>query len=377
ITIGIFSLTLCLLSLLITNSTSLQMIIGINVCIIGGFYNILYIVKKSLLTKKLLFKKILKIEFASSVFSICVGIGAAKLNFGSLSLFLFYLSKNITSFFLSSKYIPLQISIRKVSFSELFKSMDHVAGFTLFNFVNYFSRNFDKVIISASFGNATLGQYGLAYRIMTYPIQTISSIVNGAIYPILVSKRDKIKTKYLESIFIISSITFPMMFFISWYSNDILFFLLGDGWEMAAGMLKIMALAGALQSVTSTVGLLYQLSNDIRTMNKIALLNTTLILLVIIIFSYFIKSIDYLVIMYLTVYTLISPHTILIPAKKFNINSIDLIQSILPPLGLSIVLSIIFSYCSVYEIWYYLLIVTLLILYVVLFRRRVISFFSM
>lgn len=146
---------------------------------------------------------------------------------------------------------------------------------------------------------------------------------------------------------------------------------------MAAGMLKIMALAGALQSVTSTVGLLYQLSNDIRTMNKIALLNTTLILLVIIIFSYFIKSIDYLVIMYLTVYTLISPHTILIPAKKFNINSIDLIQSILPPLGLSIVLSIIFSYCSVYEIWYYLLIVTLLILYVVLFRRRVISFFSM
>lgn len=76
---------------------------------------------------------------------------------------------------------------------------------------------------------------------------------------------------------------------------------------MAAGMLKIMALAGALQSVTSTVGLLYQLSNDIRTMNKIALLNTTLILLVIIIFSYFIKSIDYLVIMYLTVYTLISP----------------------------------------------------------------------
>lgn len=371
-----FVLLVALISSLFWGVFSGYILTSIGLCAVGGLYNVLYIVKKAVLTKSLLFKKILMIEFVSSFISIVIGVIAAKFNAGALSLFLFYLSKNLVAFFYSSTYVNMEMSTRRISFTEFFKSMNYVAGFTLFNIVNYFSRNFDKIIISTSFGNALLGQYGLAYRIMTYPIQTISSIINGAVYPVLVGRPDKIKGKYLESIFMISSITFPMMSVISWYSNDILVLLLGEGWESAARMLKIMALAGALQSVMSTVGLLYQLSGDVRTMNKVGVLNSILILFVIFFFSFVVKNLYLLVIMYLIVYILIFPHTMLIPAKKFNICFYDLICSIIPSLILSALIIIVFNYCSFYTMAYYAFIGSIVASYIILFKRKINSFLS-
>ncbi|WP_416262567.1 oligosaccharide flippase family protein [Gibbsiella quercinecans] len=47
------------------------------------------------------------------------------------------------------------------------------ANLSLFNFINYFSRNTDSFIIGKFMSAAILGSYNLAYRIMLFPLQEV------------------------------------------------------------------------------------------------------------------------------------------------------------------------------------------------------------
>ena len=54
---------------------------------------------------------------------------------------------------------------------------------TGFNLVNYAARNADYVLIGATLGAGPLGQYTLAYRVMLYPLQSVSAVISRATFP--------------------------------------------------------------------------------------------------------------------------------------------------------------------------------------------------
>lgn len=88
------------------------------------------------------------------------------------------------------------------------------SNLTLFNFVNYFSRNADSMFIGRFMNANILGAYSLAYRIMLFPLQNLTFIASRSLFPIMSRQQDnvlEVKKLFLKSIDVISFIVFPLM----------------------------------------------------------------------------------------------------------------------------------------------------------------------
>ena len=95
------------------------------------------------------------------------------------------------------------------------------ANLAMFNFVNYFSRSGDSFIIGKYMSEAILGSYNLAYRIMLFPLQSLTYVATRSLYPVLSREQDnndKIIATYNDCVFVIVMITAPLMSGIAFFS---------------------------------------------------------------------------------------------------------------------------------------------------------------
>ncbi|MGD2554934.1 O83 family O-antigen flippase, partial [Escherichia coli] len=124
------------------------------------------------------------IEIASSLISFLIGIVCAIKNYGVYSLVALTISQAMIStlgMWFASKWRPQF----KVNWSEIQEVYSFSGNLTLFNMVNYFSRNSDGIIIGRFFSSAILGAYSLAYRIMLFPVQSLTSVISRSLYPVI------------------------------------------------------------------------------------------------------------------------------------------------------------------------------------------------
>lgn len=102
----------------------------------------------------------------------------------------------------SSRRPSVKIFIRAEDVRSIFGFSSNLA---LFNFINYFSRNADNFIIGKFMSAAILGSYNLAYRIMLFPLQSLTFVASRSLYPVLSTYQDdnyKIKNTYYKCIFL-------------------------------------------------------------------------------------------------------------------------------------------------------------------------------
>lgn len=134
----------------------------------------------------------------------------------------------------------------------------------LFNVVNYFSRNLDKLLIGNRFSLLELGYYEKSYRLMQLPISSISSILAPTIQPILSkyqNETDKLSCYASKIILYLAYIGFtitPLLFFCS---REIILIAFGSNWEPAIPIFRILALSVFAQIVDSSIGSLLQAAN--------------------------------------------------------------------------------------------------------------------
>jgi PST family polysaccharide transporter len=144
-------------------------------------------------------------------------------------------------------------SIKKIlSFSK------HQAGF---NFLNYFSRNLDNILVGKYLGTVSLGVYDKAYQLMRYPLLLLTFAMSPAIQPVMKElKNDLYKFEKLHNKFIrfVSVLGLIVGFSIYYLSDYIVLFLLGEQWGDVAPLLKILAVSIPIQIVMSTSGGFYQ-----------------------------------------------------------------------------------------------------------------------
>jgi O-antigen/teichoic acid export membrane protein len=134
----------------------------------------------------------------------------------------------------------------------------HQAGF---NFLNYFSRNLDNILVGKYLGTASLGIYDKAYQLMRYPLLLLTFAMSPAIQPVMKElKTDLYKFENLHNKFIrfVSILGLIVGFSIFYLSDYIVLFLLGDQWGEVSPLLKILAVSIPIQIVMSTSGGFYQ-----------------------------------------------------------------------------------------------------------------------
>jgi O-antigen/teichoic acid export membrane protein len=202
------------------------------------------------------FRGIAIVEIFSGIVGAGVGIVAAWKGAGIISLILQIMITAAIStclFWVLSRWRPTLRWSRK-EFLGLLHFSGNLVGF---NIINYFARNADGMLIGRFLGPLELGLYNIAYRIMLFPLQNLTSVANRAFFPIFSGQQhdpELIGRNYLKLLTLISLITAPLMLGLWSVREPFVEIVLGEKWRAATAIVAWLAPTGYLQSLVSTTG---------------------------------------------------------------------------------------------------------------------------
>ncbi|WP_370390809.1 lipopolysaccharide biosynthesis protein [uncultured Winogradskyella sp.] len=128
---------------------------------------------------------------------------------------------------------------------------------TGFEFVNYFSRNLDNVLIGKVIGAEVLGYYTRAYRLIMFPISNIRTPLAAVALPGLSSIQSEkllFRSYYTQLLGILSVVTMPIAAFTFFAAEPIVLVVLGLDWLPVAPIMQWLAVAAFLQPVAGLFG---------------------------------------------------------------------------------------------------------------------------
>jgi len=217
------------------------------------------VIQRSILIKKMDFKKIAMVEIITTVISGTAAIYLAYMGYGVWSL----VWQGIIAAVITG-LIYWIISQWKPKFKFQFGTVKSIMKFSInmlgFNIVNYFSRNADYLLIGKFLGAESLGYYTLAYKLMLYPLQNISSIISRVLFPAFSAIQGddvRLRSAYLKATKLIAFVTFPVMFGLFALADELILTVYSAKWEPAIILFKIFCFVGMIQSIGSTVGQIY------------------------------------------------------------------------------------------------------------------------
>lgn len=237
--------------------------------------------QKALLEKNLAFNTLAKIEISAVIAASFLGIGLAVMGFGVWSLVsqtLTLVTVTTVLLWLATRWKPKIMfdwsEVREISSYSL-----HLTGFSIFN---YFSRNADYLLIGRFLGSQDLGYYTLAYRLMLYPLQNISAVIGRVMFPVFsqIQNNDaRFRAAYLRVVGTIALISFPMMVGLWKLAKPFALTFFGAQWQPVILLLMILSPVGILQSVITTIGIIYQVKGRTDWLFRWGIISGTLVVI--------------------------------------------------------------------------------------------------
>ena len=233
-------------------------------------------VPNALMCKYKKFKEIARrtlfLQAASGVLSII----AAWYGAGVYALLLSPVITAIGIFFWNRFYFKLSLD-RKFHLSPVKKIFSFSFFQLLFEIVNYFSRNLDKLIIGKCMSVDALGIYEKSYRLMQLPMNNVTSVINPVLQPVLKELQNDKKdlfSKYCKIVRYVAVLSFPLGFFLFGFAEESILFFYGEKWISAIPVFRILALSLPLQMILSTSGSIFLICNNTKMQFLVGIRNT-------------------------------------------------------------------------------------------------------
>jgi PST family polysaccharide transporter len=309
---------------------------------INIFFAIIAIVPNALILKAKEFKFI-------AIRSICIQISTGILaiiavinGLGIYALLIAPVIGSILIFIIS--YIRFPVNVQ---YSFKWSSLSKIFSFSFlqmsFNIIYLLYRNIDKILIGKFMNMSILGFYEKSYRLMMFPLENISHVINPVLHPLLSDyQNDKalIFYSYKKLIKILAHFGFLLTFFLYFSAEELVILFFGDQWYSSIPVFKILSLSVGIQIVQSPVGSIFQAINYVKGLvfASLIILFLTVIAVSIGIFQGSVENIAlYLVI---TMYAAYFIYNIFL-CNYIKINIMEIISILIIPLLLSIGLGII------------------------------------
>ena len=224
-----------------------------------SFFQAVNVVPSSILMRDKRFKAIairtILTSLASGIVAVIlawIGFGVYALIFQSIVSYAFLFIWN----YLDHPLVLASFGIRKISELLGVYSLFQV----LFNFLNFFTRNLDNLVIGKYFGPAPLAQYNKSYVLYLYPNNLFAAVLTGVLHPYIREYKSDYTAmfgKYMQIEKILSLIgVFTMMtFFLC--SNEIVLIMFGNNWLPAGEYLKCLSLCMWTQMMSATSGSIF------------------------------------------------------------------------------------------------------------------------
>lgn len=224
------------------------------------FFSICNVVPNALMYKKQNFK-------LAGVINVCVNVGVGIITivlalngWSYYSLIVDTILKSLFIFILSFIFSKIKI-MKGYSYNAIKKIKNYSSYQFLFNFINYFTRNLDNILIGKFLGLSTLGYYDKAYKLMLYPIQNLTNVITPVLHPVLSEYQDQtevIYNTYVKLVKVLAYIGIFISIYCFFSSKEIIRILYGGNWDRSVPVFRILSLSIAIQMILSGVGGIFQ-----------------------------------------------------------------------------------------------------------------------
>ncbi len=213
----------------------------------------------ALLTRRMEFTRLATIDVASAVAGLAVSIAWTFIDRSYWALFAGTLTGAVLPtlcYWASSRWRP-GLPRKVDNISDL---INFGAGITGFNFANFFARNLDNVLIGKYWGEAQLGLYDRAYKLLLFPLSQITNPLSKVMVPALSRLKDepdRYRSAYLRVMPLILLVALPGVAFATAMSDVLIPFVLGEQWRASASIFLALGFAGLLQPLNNPAGWLF------------------------------------------------------------------------------------------------------------------------
>jgi PST family polysaccharide transporter len=217
------------------------------------------IVPESLLIRNMQYRRLCIAEVGSAVLGTSVaitlawrGAGVWSLVAGSLTL---TLSSSLMLWILSA-WRPLWL----VDWQEIRSVFHYSMNLTGFVLINYFSRNAGQLIVGRYLGSVALGYYQMAYSLLMYPLQALSSILGRVMFAALSrlqTDRERLRAVFLRYLTVVGAVSAPVFLGLMVVADPLVRVFLGQKWLPVIPLIAILAPVGILQAISSPTGQIY------------------------------------------------------------------------------------------------------------------------
>jgi len=221
------------------------------------------VVPQSLNYKKLWFKQVGIISVVVQMITGPIAIFFAFKGFSYYALVIKSICDGLFIFIGNYMLSPVALNW-KIKISSIAKISRFASYQFLFNFINYFSRNADNLLIGKYFNTTALGYYDKAYKLMMMPVQNLTHVISPVLQPVLSEFQDdkqRIYKAYLRVVKLLAIIGFPFSVFLYFAAPEIICILYGPQWVVSIPIFKILAFTVGIQIVLSSSGSIFQAAN--------------------------------------------------------------------------------------------------------------------
>ncbi len=218
------------------------------------------VVQNAILTREMSFKAIALTDLIASAASYAVALTGALGGLGVWSLVFASVTNAAVSsagYWMGSSFRP-RLEFNGEEVRSIARFSTHLSANGL---VNYAYRNSDNLIVGRVLGDVQLGYYQMAYNLMLTPIQNISSVIASVLFPAFARiqhDNERFRGAYVRACMLTALITFPVMAGLGVVADPLIRAVLGTKWIPTIPIFQILSVVGMLQSVQTTVGIIYQ-----------------------------------------------------------------------------------------------------------------------
>lgn len=218
------------------------------------------VVHSALLNREMMFRHLAIIDLASGLLTYLVALVCAYHGLGVWSL----VFANVSTTFVGTIGYWLAFRFRPAftfAKSEVMGIASYSSNFSAFGIVNYGCRNADNLIVGKVLGPVSLGFYQMAYNLMMTPLQNVSWVIVQVLFPAFARIQDdnqRFREAYVRSCMLIGLVTFPAMAGLGVVIDPLVRAVLGPKWLGAIPIFLILVPVGVVQSIHTTVGVIYQ-----------------------------------------------------------------------------------------------------------------------
>ncbi|RCW76036.1 lipopolysaccharide biosynthesis protein [Pseudorhodoferax soli] len=151
---------------------------------------------------------------------------------------------------------------------------------TAFEFVNYFHRNLDNILIGRVWGAEALGIYSRAYQLLMFPITNLRTPISAVAFSAMSRLRDepeKFRAYYLKVSFLLALTSMPLVAFLAVAAEQVIGLLLGERWLAAVPIFQALAVTAFIQPVASLRGLVSLASGRSRDYLLLGVINAVVV----------------------------------------------------------------------------------------------------